>query len=122
MRFVTTVDNLDYQMVGFTVSTTNKTANFDSTTAYKNIAAKDSNTAINYSPSFFSNDSKYFITIILNNLQYTQADLEKVFTVTPYWVTADGTRVTGITRDANNNPITISAGIAKNLETQGNAQ
>lgn len=118
MRFVTTVDNLDYQKVGFTVSTPKKTADFESTTAYKNIVAKDSNTAISYSPSNFSSDSDYFITIILNNLSITEADLEKIFTVTPWWVTADGTTVTGVTRG----DITIQKGIETNLENQNSTQ
>ena len=112
MRFVTTVDCLDYDKVGFVVSTPNKTATFKSSTVYETLNA--TGLEVPYTPDDISSDSEYFATIILGNLSATTADLEKVFTVTPFWVTADGTTVTGITRDADKNPITIQNGINAN--------
>lgn len=112
MRFVTTVDCLDYDQVGFVVSTPNKTATFKSSTVYETLNA--TGLEVPYTPDDISSDSEYFATIILGKLSATMADLDKVFTVTPFWVTADGTTVTGITRDADNNPITIQNGINAN--------
>lgn len=112
MRFVTTVDCLDYDEVGFIVSTTKKTETYKSTTVYSTLLAQG--LEVPYKPEDISPDSEYFATMILGGLSATEADLSKVFTVTPFWVTADGTTVNGITRDAENNPITIQAGIDAN--------
>lgn len=117
MRFVTTVDSLDYNEVGFTVSTSGKTKTYSSTTVYESLKAV--NLEVDYTPKgeFSATDSLYFATLILKNVAVAGTDLNRAFTVTPYWVTLDGTTVTGIIR----NDITIQKGIDVNSKTNNSS-
>ena len=99
IRFVTTVDSLNYAEVGFVITPEGLTAGTKpSTKVYEKLfyVGKDSETAdSSYLPTEFSSQSRYFNAFsywgILNK------NFGKTFTVTPYWKTMDGTIVYGPT-------------------------
>lgn len=96
LRFVTTVDTLDYQKVGFTITINGKTVNKESGTVYKTIEAGENGVAFGYEPTIFSQYSNYFMTFTITNIKNTAFDTP--ITVKPYWVTLDGTTVYGTER------------------------
>ena len=109
MRIVTTVDDLDYQNVSFHVETQNAKKDYEVTTVYKTIASRIQGQTFDNNPNIFSSESQYFATVVIENLKATSADLEKTFTIIPYWKTADGTKVAGSTRT-----LTLQEGINAN--------
>ena len=109
MRIVTTTDSDAYPETGFDVSTVNQSKTYTDTRLFTKIKAKAeySSVAVDYTPAgTFHADSKYFSTIILYNLKATGEHLTKEFTIKPFWVTSDGTKVYGVTR-----VLTIQEGI-----------
>lgn len=97
VRYVSSVDCLDYQTVGFVFNGTYGEAvipviDRSTTKAYTAI------TAAGYAvtPKVFSEESNYIFTYILRKID---PDKSLSLHVTPYWVTHDGTRVDGNTRD-----------------------
>ena len=108
LRFVTTVDNLDYRRLSFYLSKETavdsneygkefNTAMVDDENArmvYKKLYAigSDSET-IKYIPTVFSWQSEYFKTFSVTNI--TKADYKRNIKVVPYWITMDGTEVRG---------------------------
>lgn len=101
VRFVSTIDeSLDYQSAGFDFSghygdkviNTSKTI----TKVYRTIVA-DSKT-LTPSEAFENDDSAYFFTYTIRNMDGTTAS---DWTVTPFFVTADGTKVSGTTGTYN---------------------
>ncbi len=112
IRFVTTVDSLDYQNVGMKINGGGKEIDYITTSVYKQIAANEGGIQISYGPTKFSEYSKYFATVTVNNIPVS-GNLDKAITVTPYWTTTDGTYVAGVIR----NDITIRKGI----ETDSNS-
>ena len=107
LRFVTTVDSLQYQQVAFMISKRNangtytdakNTADFDenSKTVYKTLYAIGSDSqVIEYDPSVFSSTSKYFKAWTLSGIPASEYSTK--IKVTPYWITLDGTKVLGTT-------------------------
>lgn len=93
LRFITTVDSLNYQSVGFDITLNGKTISCTTNTVYEHISGNTEEGTQFYSPTVFSNTSKYFMTYALNNVPKTAFGTQ--FTVTPKWVTLDGTTVTG---------------------------
>ena len=103
IRFVTTVDSLNYLQAGFKVSYDKDgdgvPANITkvSNKVYKKLYAVNatSGKTLEYEPTEFCNASKYFkaCTVVDVAEEYYGVD----FTVTPFWVTPDGSEVTGIT-------------------------
>lgn len=101
VRFVSTIDeSLDYQSAGFDFSghygekviDTSKTV----TKVYRTIVA-DKQT-LTPSEAFENDDSAYFFTYTIRNMDGTTAS---DWTVTPFFVTADGTKVSGTTGTYN---------------------
>lgn len=98
IRFVTTVDSLNYSQAGFEISydkdgdgkatPVTKASN----TVYKTISAIGGTV---YEPTDFCNSSIYFKASTVKNVGESYYDLD--FTVTPFWKTLDGTVVTGET-------------------------
>ena len=120
MRFVTTVDCLDYQKIGFNISGGGTPITYETTTVYQTITAGTGGIAIEYETDVFSTESYRFATVTLKNLPLfkdtnengvldeTETDNRSMnITVIPYWITADGTYVTGVIRE----DITIQKGI-----------
>ena len=93
LRFVTTVDCLDYMEVGFTLVLNGETyeANTEKVYRYLYYVGNTSGASMKCTPQEFHAAAKYFMACNLNKIP---ADYFKLGTVaTPYWVTCDGTRV-----------------------------
>lgn len=97
IRFVTTVDSLDYSEVGFEIAFgDSKTyAKRDSKTVYSSLYAMGCDSEVmSFVPSeVFSPVSEFFNTYAFKNVGSTHFDTD--FKVKPYWVTLDGTKVYG---------------------------
>ena len=91
IRFITSVDSLKYQNVGFKITCNGKTIDRKMTKVYTAINAGGAKVK----PTVFSEDSRYMEAYTLNNI--TKDDYGKAFTVTPYYTTQDGTIVEGAT-------------------------
>ena len=94
MRFVTTVDSLDYEKVGFDLILDGTSYNAESDKVYDKLlyVGSTSNETMEYEPQKeFHESSLYFMAANLKNI--SAEDFEKDVTITPYWVTLDGTRV-----------------------------
>ena len=103
IRFVTSVDSANYQAVGFDCEQNGKIMNGESKSAYKKLQFMNNEGKImNYSPgNVFHAMSKYFMAATLQNV--VNADFGDGITVTPYWITLDGTKVSGepVTKTVN---------------------
>ena len=113
IRFVTTVDSLLYQEVGFEISyvgTDGYTykAISKSNTVYEKLYVLDSDMNVwdRLPRNTFCAMSAYFRTCTLRNLSKDYFATE--FTVTPYWITTDGDKVFGVPETK-----TINQGIAE---------
>ncbi len=104
IRFVTTVDSLRYLKAGFDVSY-DKDGDGEPTTVtsvsnkvYKILYAVGTTTndeLVEYMPDVFSKASTYFKACIMQGITEDLYNME--FTVTPFWVTPDGLKVSGLT-------------------------
>ena len=99
LRFVSTIDSLNYQRVGFIFSGTYGTKEItlkdkESTTVYEHLNAGSS--SVIASTAFDNTDSKYFFTYTIRNMD---ASTHSTWTVTPYYVTLNGTKVMGTTKN-----------------------
>jgi hypothetical protein len=98
MRFVTTVDSLNYEKIGFIVKIEGREEQIVSThVVYEHLLAVGNDKVVDtLSPSEeFSPISLYFGAYSYLNIP--KEDFEVKFTVTPYWITLDGTTVYGKT-------------------------
>ena len=108
LRLVTTVDSLNYQEVGFKIKAEGKTneMTLSSKLVYTSISAFVKEDKTVYTPKEFSTESNFFMADkvlgILNNA------FSVTFTATPYWITLDGTTVTGTPKS-----FTINDGVDK---------
>ena len=96
LRFVSTIDHENYQTVGFIFSgkygdKTIDTKDKEISTVYKKIEA---NNQMISPTTVFASISKYFFTYTIRNMNGNTASN---WTVTPYFVTPDGTKVLGTT-------------------------
>ena len=93
MRFVTTVDSLNYKSVGFVINNVDKTLK----TVYSKLYVVGGTSVSETAPKDLSNTSAsaYFATFTVNNIPKDRYSAE--FNVTPYWITLDGTRVSADT-------------------------
>lgn len=117
MRFVTTVDSLDYEEVGFKCVQNGVTKRAKSNRVYKKLYASFTDESGNKEistllPTAFSEStSKYFMAGILRDIQ--NADFGDAIEVTPYWITLDGTTVEGdtVVKTVNNGYVDIATGV-----------
>lgn len=101
LRFVTTVDTLQYSQVGFHIvyekggETKNRTS--ASNVVYKRLYAVGSNQTqlICYQPSDICSAAAYFKACTVRNIG--KENFDTIFSVTPFWKTSDGTYVCGKT-------------------------
>ena len=103
LRFLTTVDSLDYQNIGFSITINGKTNSPSSTSVYKSITARNGGAVVAKDPTAFSEASEYFHTYTITNIPSSAFATE--IAVTPYWTTLDGTKVTGVARTLTVNEI-----------------
>ena len=89
IRFVSTVDALDYAEVGFYITYGDKTVTAKTKDVYKSV----NGASTTYTPTHFSEESSWFFTYLLTGVPKSAFDGE--FTVQAYWKTLDGTVVTG---------------------------
>ena len=100
VRFLTSVDSLNYKSVEFEV-TLNKTVTTPVNKVYTSVNAEGEK----FTPKeVFSEDSNYIATLLMTDFTKESSDSDeygywgKTITVTPKWTTMDGTTVTGKTR------------------------
>lgn len=99
IRFVTTVDSLRYQKVGFKIHVTKDTW-AGSNYVYSTLTGTDPDgTKVPLELSQFSECSRFFSTYAVYNIP--RSAFAKDMTVTPYWITQDGTTVCGTTKSYN---------------------
>ncbi len=96
IRFLSSLDSMDYQSVGFKFTGTYGAATITEKTKsveklYTSIKA-DGKTVL---PTVFSDDSTYFFTYTVRGME--NAGTNSTWEVTPFYVTQDGTTVTGTT-------------------------
>ena len=102
VRFVSTVESLGYKSVGYDISQSfspDKSLNTNAKDVYETLYALGKNGKLDsVTPSGVSglSCSKYMYTTTILNIPNRLWDA--VFTITPYWVTQDGTKVTGEAR------------------------
>lgn len=98
IRFVTTVDCLNYKKVGFKITFGGKTVTQETSTVYSSIVSNTDGVEVDYTPSgAFHKDSKYFVTMVLKDIP--NQHFNDTFTVTPYWITQDGSVIEGVTNE-----------------------
>lgn len=103
IRFVTTVDSLNYLQAGFEVSYDKDgdgiPANITkvSNKVYKKLYAVNatSGTTLEYEPTEFSSASAYFKACTVTDIPASHYAMD--FTVTPFWVTPDEIEISGVT-------------------------
>ncbi len=93
MRFLTTVDSLMYNSIGFKITANNITHTYGSPSVYRSVQAMKDGKQQNIELTEFSDNSKYFKACLIQNINMSYKDL--IWTVTPYWETMDGTKVYG---------------------------
>lgn len=98
IRFVSSIDVLDYQSVGFAFEgqygeRAIKKQEKEVTKVYKTIKAGNDNITPD---NFFADESTYFFTYTIRNMD---PSISSTWTVTPYYVTGDGTKVYGKTSE-----------------------
>ncbi len=98
LRLLTSVDSLVYESVGFDITVGGKTIETLSSTVWETVNANENGTLKSYAAKdvFDNDDSKYIMPFTLNNIPNGAFGTE--ITVTPKWVTMEGTVVYGITR------------------------
>ena len=99
IRFITTVDSLEYKHVGFNIQKGEKVPEDAATSkyVYKELYAVDAKdetgSKSKYTPKVFHDESEFFKTWTISNIKDSTYNTE--VTVVPYWITLDGTRVEG---------------------------
>ena len=102
VRFVTTVDSLNYQKVGFDFSINGNEKSAESREVYKKLYAVGSTTGVmTYEPTAFHEMSQYFMACNITGVPVKA--FGQGITATPYWITLDGTKVSGETADKSAN-------------------
>ena len=101
-RFLSSLDSMNYEEVGFTFTGEYKTSQISTqeksvTKLYTKITAAGKS----IEPGVFSSDSAYFFTYTVRGMENTKAN--SAWTVTPYYVTLDGTKVTGTSGSLSKN-------------------
>lgn len=96
LRLVTSIDKEDYQSVTFQIEYNGSINSISTSTAYRNLIGFKGEEKITYNPDVFSADSKYMVALNVNDVLQSAYDDE--FKITPQWLTADGTPVSGKTR------------------------
>ena len=101
IRFVTSVDSLNYSEVGFKITINGEERTFNNPTVYKRLfGVSDTSYILDYVPNkAICDESEYFNTWTIFNVPYTVYDTP--IYVQPYWKTLDGTEVLGETVSKN---------------------
>lgn len=96
LRFVTTVDTLNYSAVGFEFTINGKKNVVKNDAVYKKLRGTVNGQILSFSPKAFCEESNYFLAFEIRNIPKASYDVN--IKATPYWITLDGTKVYGISR------------------------
>lgn len=97
LRFITTVDSLRYQEIGFDITVAGKrTVNCPGTKVYQTIVANSSLGRVSYTPQVFHPASTHFYAFTVSNIPTAAYSTD--IRVSPYWITQDGTKAAGVVR------------------------
>lgn len=94
LRLITTVDSLRYQKVGFEVNILGTAYNSETKSVYSRLYAMDrASVMTEYTPDIFDEASKYFMACEIPEVpnRFFGTGIK----ATPYWITLDGTKVSG---------------------------
>lgn len=98
MRFISTVDSLRYNEVGFVIEIEGREPEkVSTTTVYEKLYAVEGESVDTLLPTQFSSESALFYAYSFYNIPREAFGVN--FTVIPYWVTMDGTTVYGRTAE-----------------------
>ena len=101
-RFVSSLDSMDYEIVGFAFVGQYKDQNIsEKTKTTEKLYTKINADGADVLPTVFSDDSSYFFTYTVRGMEDTKTNSS--WTVTPFYVTLDGTKVTGKTGSIEKN-------------------
>lgn len=103
VRFISTVDTLDYQSAGFIISYTVDGVEYKNTAAVSKVYTSVTASGTSLLPSTFSSESEYFITYTIRNIPNANFDTE--ITVLPYVVNEVGTTIYGVERTVTVNEL-----------------
>ena len=101
LRLVSTVDNLQYESVGFDIQMGEKIFHYESKKVCKEIkVTENSNSKVEFgcTPKDFHAMANWFTTVTIINIQKNQFT-NGIF-INPFWTTLDGTTVYGVSRYA----------------------
>ncbi len=101
LRLVSTVDNLQYNEVGFKIIVNGMDRSYSSKKVCSEIKVTDdtnSKVTFNAKPQDFHSMARYFTTVTFTNI--AKDFFGEGFFITPYWETMDGTIVYGVSRYA----------------------
>ena len=94
MRFVSSVDGLDYAKVGFEADDgSGKRLKNEASTVYERIYSTSDSVKYEFSPKIVDTKSEYFVTAKMK-----VTDMNRDYEVRAFWVTFDGTKVYGPSR------------------------
>lgn len=114
IRFITTVDTLRYQKVGFDFDIKGTKLNSETTTVYHRIQVMGSDGEVlkYYTPDVFDSESQYFMTCVVEGVK--NKSFGQGIEATPYWVTLDGTKVSGesVMKSVNMSYVPMTATVA----------
>lgn len=97
IRFLTSIDCLDYQEVGYDIKYGKKSINYVTDTVPKKIYENDGTTISEKTPKevFENNISRNFVPLTITSVPKNAYD--QIFEITAFYVTKEGTRVDGAT-------------------------
>lgn len=98
LRLISSVDSDRYRSVGFELTIDGTTRTYTSKDVYTRIVAKGNDVVFDYSPTVFSDASKYFYTSTLTGIPTNK--IHEGIRIIPWWTTLDGTVVRGVGRYA----------------------
>lgn len=104
LRFLTTVDSLNYENLGFEITVNGKTQVIQSSKVYRKVNATTDTGFESYTPQQVCADSNYFLAFTLKNIPQSAFGTE--ITVRPFWTVYGGGRVYGAART-----VTVNDGI-----------
>jgi hypothetical protein len=94
LRLVTTVDDLNYREIGFTIFFGDRQAKVSTRTVFSSIVANDGGIAFTETPKVFDAQSNYFMTYTITGVPASEFGTD--VKVVPYWITLDGTVQEGL--------------------------
>ncbi len=96
VRFVSSIDHLDYQQIGFIINATYDGHPIDVEKTTNKVYKKITAGSIKVEPQYYCDTSDYMFAYTVRGMNPTT---ESTWDITPFFITPDGTKVTGSTRN-----------------------